>query len=308
MNSDLPVQIYKWEQKGRYITISENCGDVFVRQWGTKDAPAYKTLLLLHGFPESSYSYHRVIELLAPAFKRIVLFDFPGFGLSDKLKTYSYSLFDQADTTLTIWQNLGIKGGHLLAHDMGDSVTTELLARSEANLMPGWFSKGLQSITCTNGSMVMEKARLRVTQVLLRKPFIGPMITKLASYRLFHHQVCSASGASDLSEKDIESMWVLNKYKGGKLLMPKLISYLDERDRFQNTRWLPALAKTNLPVHLSWGAKDEVSRIDIARYLKENYCKQAVLTKLPDAGHFCQLEQPEKWADAILGFYESINH
>ena len=48
---------------------------------------------------------------------RIVLFDFPGFGQSDKPADYSYSLFEQADVALEVWRSLGVSGGHLLGHD-----------------------------------------------------------------------------------------------------------------------------------------------------------------------------------------------
>jgi hypothetical protein len=57
-------------------------------------------------------------------------FDFPGYGLSDKpIANYTYSLFEQADVALQVWKERGVTGGHVLSHDMGDSVHTELVAR-----------------------------------------------------------------------------------------------------------------------------------------------------------------------------------
>ncbi len=53
-----------------------------------------------------------------------------GYGLSDKPDHgYSYSLIEQADVALHVWRALGVKGGHVLSHDMGTSVLTELVAR-----------------------------------------------------------------------------------------------------------------------------------------------------------------------------------
>ena len=83
-------------------------------------------------------------------FDRIILFDMAGYGLSDKpVEGFTYSLMEQADLALQVWQHLGVKGGHLLAHDMGDSVATELVARHVSNLLPAWFAAGFQSFTFT---------------------------------------------------------------------------------------------------------------------------------------------------------------
>ncbi len=60
-----------------------------------------------------------------------------GYGFSDKPEqNYSYSLMEQADTVLKDWEHFGIKGGHLLSNDMGNSVPTEILARHENGILP----------------------------------------------------------------------------------------------------------------------------------------------------------------------------
>ncbi len=91
---------------------------------GNPKAVADNTLLLIHGFPESSYSYHAVVDGLMERFDRIILFDMLGYGLSDKpTEGYTYSLFEQADTVLEVWKHFGISGGHMLSHDMGDRLS-----------------------------------------------------------------------------------------------------------------------------------------------------------------------------------------
>jgi len=153
--SSLSPQLQAWKSGGHYITFGPFEHRVFVKQLGNLNAHPSKTLLLFHGFPESSYSYNRIVDGMLQVFDRIILFDMLGYGLSDKpTDGYTYSLFEQADVAFAVWQHFGITGGHLLAHDMGDSVATEVLARHELNLIPAWFSDGLQSVTFTNGSMV----------------------------------------------------------------------------------------------------------------------------------------------------------
>ena len=266
-----------------------------------------RTLLLLHGFPESSYSYHKVIEPLAAAFERVVVFDMIGYGLSDKpVDGYTYSLFEQADTALQVWRSLGVRGGHLLSHDMGDSVATELVTREVSGLLPARFDGGFSSYTFTNGSMVLELAELRVTQKLLISA-VGPALSKLFNRRTFNQQVRSAQGTDRLDDSDLDLMWENILHNGGRTRNHLLARYTLERRRFEKSRWLPSLARTKLPVHLCWGEADAVARVAMADYLKAEVCTDATVTKMPGVGHFCQISDPAIWVESVLGFYQQLS-
>ena len=276
-------------------------------QLGNPNADVNKTLLLLHGFPESSFSYHAVVNGLLDIFDRIILFDMLGYGHSDKPeKNYSYSLLEQADTAFEVWNHFGVKGGHLLAHDMGDSVATEIVARHESNKFPIWFSKGLQSVTLTNGSMVLELADLRIMQKILLSRF-GYMLRNLTTYKIFQKQIRSAHGNDKLSEEAIQLLWEGNVLKDGVKKSYLTIKYLNDRKKFEKTRWLPALAKTKLPIHLCWGSDDAVAKIEMAHYLKKNVCKDATLTIMKGLGHFCQLGSPEEWLGYVTSYYSNTD-
>ena len=297
-------QLSAWKNSGEYISYGSFQHKLFVKQLGNPNASVEKTLLLFHGFPESSYSYHLVVNKLLDFFDRIVLFDMLGYGLSDKpIQNHTYSLFVQADTVFEVWKHFGIKGGHLLSHDMGDSVATEILARHENGLMPAWFSEGLQSLTFTNGSMVLELAELRVTQKILLSKY-GHLMKNLTTFKLFNHQVRSAHGNKNLSAEEIETLWECNTLQDGHKKAYLTIKYLNDRKQFEKTRWLPALAQTKLPVHICWGDKDAVARVEMAYFLKEKICTNATLTIMKGLGHFCQLGSPEKWVEYVSAFYK----
>ncbi|MEL6250848.1 MAG: alpha/beta hydrolase [Bacteroidota bacterium] len=299
----MTTELQQWKKGGKYLEIGPFNIKVFVRDLTKEGASPEKTLLLLHGFPESSYSYHKILPGISAFFERVVVFDMPGYGLSDKpTEHYTYSLIEQADTALQLWQELGIEGGHLLSHDMGDSVATELVARHVAGLLPAWFSKGFQSFTFTNGSMVLELAKLRVTQKILLGRY-GHLMSKLSTFRIFNQQVKSAHGNDKLSDKDIELLWDNVIQQEGNLKNHLMIKYLNDRKRFEKTRWLPALKEVKLPVHVCWGESDAVARVEMAHYLKENICKDAVLSLMPGVGHFCQLGSPEIWVKNVSAFY-----
>src|SRR5580698_8660686 len=53
--------------------------NIFYREAGDKNAP---TIVLLHGFPTSSFMFRNLIPLLAET-NHVIAPDYPGFGYSD---------------------------------------------------------------------------------------------------------------------------------------------------------------------------------------------------------------------------------
>jgi pimeloyl-ACP methyl ester carboxylesterase len=72
MGTVIPASVAEWKGGGR--CISTGSGSVFVRV-GRGEAPA---LLLLHGYPSSSYDYRAVVPHLGD--RGWVTLDFLGFG------------------------------------------------------------------------------------------------------------------------------------------------------------------------------------------------------------------------------------
>jgi len=297
-----------WKANGKYIECGQFKNKIFVRSFGNDEAPAAKTLLLIHGFPESSYSYHKVIKGLSENFDRIVLFDFIGFGFSDKpVENFEYSIFKHADTALEVWKQLNVKGGHLLSHDMGVTVASELVHRHNQQLLKEWLPTGLQSVTFTNGSLVIKFAELRITQKLLLTR-LGYWVNKLIIRPLFYHQIKSAHGNGGLAKEDIENLWQLNLLQRGHRKVYLTVRYNLERMKYEQPRWHPALSETKLPIHFCWGDKDAVAIIEMPYYLKEKVCPNADFTIMKGVGHFCQLSDPEVWLESVGAFYKKLNY
>ncbi len=304
-----------WQENSKSISIPNTSYQVFAKEFGDSAASSKRTLLLLHGFPESSYSYHKVITGLLEVFDRVVTFDMLGYGYSDKPDSgYSYSLIEQADVAMQVWRELGVTGGHVLSHDMGTSVLTELVARQAGDFLPAWFADGFHSYTFTNGSMALKFAKLRLIQKLLLSKS-GALISKLFSFKSYRLSILSAHGVSEsdeggLSEEDILHLWENMTLQGGHKKNHLIIRYLNDRKRFEESRWLPALTATGntTPVHFCWGDADQVARIEMARYLKNSICPSATLTEMAGAGHFCQLGSPELWLKSVSPFYQSLQN
>src|ERR1700758_3049423 len=80
---------------------------VFYREAGSPDAPI---VLLLHGFPTSSFQYRELMPRLADRY-RVIAPDLPGFGFTDvpASRNYKYTFDALAQTILAFTEALGLK-------------------------------------------------------------------------------------------------------------------------------------------------------------------------------------------------------
>lgn len=280
-----------WAGQGRFETVFGH--RVFVVEAGAADAPA---LLILHGFPSSSLDYRHALGRLADRF-RVVVHDMLGFGLTDKPMDHAYSLFEQADLAIGLWRDLGIRRGHLLAHDYGTSVATEILARRERDLCP----VGLDSLTLCNGSMHIELAAITLSQKLLKHRRWGPLMARLSSQRFFTSRIRAILGRPDaVDDEELRLMWRALVHGDGRATLPVVARYLEERQRFWH-RWIGPLTRLDIPAHVVWGRLDPIAVPAIAEQLGREI-PGATLTWLDDLGHYPMIEDPGQWADAVLRF------
>jgi len=285
-----------WRDRGR--TVQALGMNVFVVQ-ANPDSRA-TPLLLLHGFPTSSHDFHLVLDELQRD-RPVIAIDFPGAGLSDKPAGYSYSLVEQADVVEVVCAQLGLGRAHLFAHDVGTSVATELLARRQAGLC----AFGVSSVTLMNGSVHVDMAHLTPSQRILRRPTLGPLFARLASYPVFRAQMRRIFGRPEaVDEAELRAAWELLRLDDGHLRLPRMLDYVDERRRYRR-RWIGALETLDVPCLILWGMSDPVAVPAIAEKL-ERETPQARLVRLDGVGHYPQLEAPALVVNAVNAFIRSV--
>ncbi len=249
-------------------------------------------LLLLHGFPSSSYDWRLLLE--EDGRRSLLAFDFLGFGLSEKPRRHDYSLFWQADLTEELVRRHG--GGRpvfVVAHDMGTSVATELMARD----IEGRLEMELAQVLLFNGSIVLERSSPTPAQRVLRSR-LGPLAARLSSKRVFRQQFGSVfSPGHPLSEEEADDQWSLICHNGGRTLGHKLVSYMDERVEHAE-RWHGAIRDWPGALNLAWGMLDPVATPDVLDALRDLRPGVPVI-ELPELGHYPQLEDPERMKEAL---------
>ncbi len=248
-------------------------------------------IAFLHGFPSSSYDWRHVLEADRP--EPVLTFDFLGFGLSDKPRDHVYSLFWQADLAEEmISRHADGRDVFVVAHDMGTSVTTELMARD----LEGKLGFALAGVLLFNGSIVLDKASLTPSQKILRSR-LGPLASRLSSERVFRQQFGSIfSDAHPLTDDEAADQWALICHGGGRSMGHKLVFYLGERVEFAE-RWHGAIRDWK-DLQLAWGLLDPVASTAVLGALRELHPGVPV-TEMPDLGHYPQLEDPERMARIV---------
>jgi len=280
----------RWLESGRHLTIEGN--RIFVYERG--DGPA---VLLLHGFPTSCYDWRGVIDGLADAFRCVAL-DFPGYGLSDKPAAYSYSLFQQKDVVEGLAKARGLKEAHVVSHDVGTSVHTELLAREQEGRLP--FR--ILSSTFLNGSMLQDLATITPFQKLLASNETLPQAMAISENLVANYIEGLKSVMKRpecLSNDDVAVMNDIIAYRDGNRRLPALSLYMRER-YIHRDRWIGALKQAS-PVQFIWADGDPVANVEMGRTLSREV-PQAKYTELAGLGHFLLMEDPQSIAAHIRTF------
>lgn len=255
-------------------------------------------LLLIHGFPTASWDWTPLWAGLTARFS-VIAPDLIGFGFSAKPRSYEYRLADQADLCASLLAERGVREAHVLAHDYGDTVAQELLARSNE----GSGALALRSVCFLNGGLFPETHRPRTIQRLLIGP-LGPLVARLLSRSSFERSFAAVFGPrTKPTPADLDAFWRLVTENGGLRVTHRLIRYMAER-RAHRERWVGALQRARVPLRVVDGAVDPVSGAHMAERYRELVPDPDVVM-LPDVGHYPQVEAPEAVLAAYLAFVDT---
>ncbi|WP_301152958.1 alpha/beta fold hydrolase [Metapseudomonas otitidis] len=285
------IPLGDWRAQGRDLLFHRHR----IRYW---EAGQGEPLLLIHGFPTAAWDWHYLWQPLAERY-RVIACDMLGFGDSDKPRGHDYRLLEQADLQQALVRHLGIEGPvHLLAHDYGDSVAQELLARHHEG------RARIASCVFLNGGLFPETHRPVLVQKLLLSP-LGPLIGRGFSRAKLGANFGKVFGpATQPSAAELDDFWSLVAAHDGPAVMHRLIRYIPER-REQRDRWVAAMQKGGVPLRVIDGAVDPISGAHmVARYRELIPEPDTVL--LEHIGHYPQTEAPSQVLQHYLAFRQAL--
>lgn len=294
-NGSRDNSLEQWLEAGAYFTFNKH--RLFYRDSGKHDKP---TIVLIHGFPTSSWDWLKIWPLLEKHY-RLVALDMLGFGFSDKPRNHTYSIHEQADIVEALVTKLKLDRFHVLAHDYGDTVAQELLYRQNIGRGKGhWLS-----VCLLNGGLFPETHRARLIQKLLEGP-LGAYLARLFGKSQFERSFTAVFGsASRPSRAELNGFWELICRQHGNQLLHKLIHYMADR-REHRERWLLALRDSCVPVMLINGSADPVSGAHMVARYRELVRPNDRVVELPEIGHYPQVETPAAVVSAYHNFLQDL--
>jgi haloalkane dehalogenase len=271
-------------------------GKVYARDYESA-APAF---VLMHGFPDNLHIWDDLVPYLIAGGRRVVTFDFLGFGASDKPAGAAYSFKQQLGDLEAVVEALGLGKIVPVAHDSsGFASINYALAHPE----------GVDSVIMLDSAYAEDST------------FLWPEMVTLFATKSLH------ALAMAVAQSPEQFGWLLNwqkqKFLGalheaqkphfneflGPLISDNLLTqnsgpaFVQLAAQFfdahiQNAKRLPELKALDVPVKLIWGQFDPYFPVSMAERRKSQL-KHASLTLVP-AGHWLQIDEPQQVATAML--------
>jgi pimeloyl-ACP methyl ester carboxylesterase len=288
------ISIQDWKESGNLISINDY--NIFVCDTEVEEK---ETIILIHGFPTSSWDWKDIWALLEKDY-RLIAVDMLGFGFSDKPNPHKYSISEQADIIEKIISDKKLISYHILAHDYGDTVTQEILSRKNRKT-----SARCESVCFLNGGLFPETHKaLLIQKILLSK--LGWLVNKLATQKQFNNSMIRVFGPTTKpSKSELDNFWFLINYNKGRHIFHNLISYMSDRKE-NRERWIFALKTSKIPIALINGSIDPVSGSHMIERYKKLIGDITWLKELKNIGHYPQIEAPEEVSEYYKFFLNNI--
>jgi len=255
-------------------------------------------VLLLHGFPEFWYSWHKQIEPLAAAGFRVIVPDQRGYNLSSKPPgVKSYALTELVSDVLAIVDQLGQQRIFLAGHDWGAAV-----AWSTALLHPQRICK-LAILNVPYPSVMrryLSKNRRQRRKswyiFFFQIPFLPEVLFSAGHFRMGIRSLVGSSRPGTFSEEDLAQYRTAWSQPGA---VTSMINWY--RALFRNRAHFSDRT-VHVPVRILWGVRDAFLVPEMAHDSMQ-YCHEGELDTFADASHWLQHEEAQRVSESLIQFF-----
>jgi len=266
---------------------------IHVREYPGAD-PA---IVLMHGFPDNLHLYDRLIPHLSPP-RRVVAFDFLGWGSSDKPLGYPYTADNQVGDLDAVITQLGLQQVTLVVHDASGPPGIDW-ALAHAQRVAGLVL--LNTYYCEMPTLRRPRAIWLFSQPVIRnitRP-VSQLFGKWIFRRVYRWQVGSFIRDADVRREFVPLLF--QQFDATPSAVPaffRLNVDLLSAVRSRNAM-IPKMKEFRRPVRIIFGDADPSLNKGVAQTFHE-FLPESELFLLPGAQHFVQLDEPEQVGRHIL--------
>lgn len=246
---------------------------------------AERTIVLIHGFLSSTFSFRRLIPLLCETYT-VYAVDLPGFGQSEKSKRFYYSLESYGKLIIRFLGEQRINTTILAGHSMGGQV-----ALHAAKQKPQLVEKLI--LLCSSGYLPRPKRTLVYSSYL---PFFTWWVRKLFEKRGVQSTLNTV--VFNQSMIDFQMTDGYGKPFETKAFYDSLVRLLRHREGDLTESQLKSI---DTPALLIWGKEDKVVPYKIGQRLVKDL-PEAQLIAFEETGHLVPEERPDEVYRAMMQF------
>ena len=241
-------------------------------------------VVLLHGFPTSSYLWSDVVPLI-PAGHRVVVLDLLGFGRSDPPRGEAVDLRAHSDRLITVFDELGINRACVVGHDVGGGVAQITAVRHPHRVSRLGLVSSVAFDAWPSREVRIARAMLPLTRHLPPSWIVSVVHADLLRGYLDHEK-----GAHDVD-------LYLRPFAEGHG-RDALVRHMESLTSEQTAALAPRLREIACPTTIVWGERDPFLPVALAERL-HHAIPRSTLEIIPGARHFLPAECAHQVARAI---------
>jgi pimeloyl-ACP methyl ester carboxylesterase len=252
-------------------------------------------IVLMHGFPDNLHLYNRLLPHLSS--RRVIVFDFLGWGRSDKPEGYPYTADNQTRDLDAVIEHLGLEKVMLVAHDASGPPAIDWAL---------WHSERTAALVLLNTYYGLTPAARPPEAILL---FSTPLLRNVARFvsgrfDLFRRMYWWQIGRRFIRDEEVRKEFVpllYEQFAATPSTKPAFFSLNADLWGTMRSRAgaEPEMRAFGRPVRIIFGEADPYLNVGVARDFHEKF-PTSELFLVPGARHFPQLDEPEEVARLIL--------
>lgn len=254
-------------------------------------------IVLMHGFPDNLHLYDRLLPWLSPS-RRVVTFDFLGWGASDKPAGYPYTAANQVGDLDAVIEQLKLEQVVLVAHDAsGPPAIDWALAhpdRVAALVLLNTYYCAMPTLRPPEAIWLFSQPRVRAVA-----RFVSTLFHNFVFRKMYWWQVGGFMRDAEVRDEFLPLLY--QQFAITPSTQPAFFRLNEDlpstvQDR---ARMIPQMKAFRRPVRIIFGAKDPYLNTGVAHRFHELF-PTSDLFLIPNANHFVQIDEPEEIAHLLL--------